>query len=256
MPATATPAAEFVPMSANDGCLKGQRHDGPYEIRYPKGDVLCVSIHTCPPVHIIHPGAYKKFSESYEMKFDNPKRWEEHPGRTYCTVLRQSELLLLNAPGCSFPKIKIGGRIYTLNASGGSMNGGGWCDHIHQGCGLIIPTADIAEGYVRHVLDHAAPWKPEYKSLLPQSQAEKARERKAFFTKHADDWIVASAWGDWHEKVPKGFAGVLAYKGEYRSGPAPEEKGWFLVPIEEYQQRNGYGFVIDTARHQPWTDHA
>lgn len=81
------------------------------------------------------------------------------------------------------------------------------------------------------------------------------KDKRLWLERNANSMIVVAAWGDWHEKVPEGMVGVVASVGEVR-GPTKVESYW-LVPAAEYQARlNGgseYGFVIDPARHQPWS---
>jgi len=93
-------------------------------------------------------------------------------------------------------------------------------------------------------------WYPEVWELvtgtvLPLSESHKKREA-AFYLEHKDSLIVHCAFGDWHEKVPKGFVGVAARIGCFSSsGPSR----YFLVPAEEYKTRSSFGFVIDLTKH-------
>lgn len=79
--------------------------------------------------------------------------------------------------------------------------------------------------------------KPEDSHVLRQ---------RAFYKQHANDWISYAAWGDWHDKVPKGMVGVVAKKGG-REGSGPEK--YFLVPEKDYATR-GENFVVDPSRHK------
>lgn len=71
-------------------------------------------------------------------------------------------------------------------------------------------------------------------------------QERQFKAEHANDFIVTAAWGDWHASVPKDTVAVCAARGGRRGA---EEK-FFLVPKVEYQDRDGPGFVVDTARHK------
>ena len=82
---------------------------------------------------------------------------------------------------------------------------------------------------------------------VPEEESHVKSDR-AFGTKHANDWVAISAFGDWAEGVPKGMVGVLATKGGSRKPGA--EKAWFLVPKEEYDTRQSQGFVIDPSKHE------
>jgi hypothetical protein len=79
------------------------------------------------------------------------------------------------------------------------------------------------------------------------------RKRK-FQRAHADDYVVVSATGSWHEKVPEGFVGVSATKGGIRTEEAYRSERYFLIPEHEYEIRTD-GFVIDITRHEEWVDH-
>lgn len=83
---------------------------------------------------------------------------------------------------------------------------------------------------------------------IPEGQSMK-KDEAAFLRKHEDDWIVIAAFGDlWKAGFPRGYAGVVATKGGRRGGGVQEK--WFLVPVEEYDAREGFGFVVDPSRHQ------
>lgn len=76
------------------------------------------------------------------------------------------------------------------------------------------------------------------------------REEK-FKKDNVNNYIVLSAFGSWHPKVPKGFVGVLAGKGgRLKNGMYPNDLKWFLIPQEEYDSKADMFFVIDTIRHQ------
>ena len=74
-------------------------------------------------------------------------------------------------------------------------------------------------------------------------------DQRLFFEEHAQDLLVVSAFGDWHERVPKGMVGVVA-----RTGGSWTEKGtperYFLVPGGEYDQCKRFAFIVDPARHE------
>lgn len=64
-----------------------------------------------------------------------------------------------------------------------------------------------------------------------------------FKTEHANDYLVLSAFGDWHKDVPEGFVGVFAGKGgRTENGHYPEETRWVLVPKSEYDPK----MVVDS----------
>lgn len=107
-------------------------------------------------------------------------------------------------------------------------------------------------------------WQPDaYEAwsgtVIPPGQSRKKDER-AFYSAHAPDWIVRSAFGSWHAAVPVGWVGVYAMPGATylaSAGTTAAEPRPFLVPEEEYEarfeQREACGlFVCDPERHPAW----
>lgn len=99
-------------------------------------------------------------------------------------------------------------------------------------------------------------WMPdEYEAwsgvTLKPGESRKKDER-TFLQAHANDWIAGSAYGSWHESVPKGWVGVSAH----RPSSPPDEKRHFLVPMEEYdapKDQSAVGFfVCDPLLHPTW----
>ena len=72
------------------------------------------------------------------------------------------------------------------------------------------------------------------------------RDQILFNQKNNENFVVCSAFGDWHKNVPEGFVGVYAKKSS-----TGEEK-CFLVSKEEYSKRGKFGFVI--GNHQEIVD--
>lgn len=86
---------------------------------------------------------------------------------------------------------------------------------------------------------------------IPFDEPMPLDDEDKFKIEHKNDYISLAAWGDWHEKVEKGFVGVFAGRGgRTPEGSYPEDTAYFLVPSEEYEtDKSRYGFVIDEARH-------
>ncbi len=74
------------------------------------------------------------------------------------------------------------------------------------------------------------------------------RDDEIFHREHANDWVVISAVGDWHEGIPAGYCGVMATVGGQRCQLAFDTAKFFLVPDADYQLRGGH-FVVDPARY-------
>ena len=61
-------------------------------------------------------------------------------------------------------------------------------------------------------------------------------QQELFREEHINDYLVISAFGDWHAKVPAGFVGVFAGRGgRTASGHYPADTKWFLVPSIDYK---------------------
>jgi hypothetical protein len=83
------------------------------------------------------------------------------------------------------------------------------------------------------------------KQLKPGESSE--RDRAVALAEHAEDLVVITAWGSWHEDVPVGLVGVCAVPGREVDGlrsRSPEAK-YFLVSKARYVARPDSGYVID-----------
>lgn len=80
------------------------------------------------------------------------------------------------------------------------------------------------------------------------------RDEKIFQERHKNSLVVISAsrgGASWEPTVPQGF--VLTHAtvgGERGTGVKEVPARLFLVPEDEYQKRNSFGFIIDPAIHQ------
>lgn len=79
---------------------------------------------------------------------------------------------------------------------------------------------------------------------------------REFLAAHADDFVTVAAWGSWHETVPAGMVGVLAYRGGREGQRRHTEKRYLLVPQGAYDVRDPRGFVIDDPDCVEWVDPA
>ena len=102
-------------------------------------------------------------------------------------------------------------------------------------------------------------WMPDayetWAGVTLQPGESRKKDERAFLRSHADDWLVTSAFGSWHESVPSGWVGVYAKPGAAVEAPsydAPTRA--FLVGKDEYDTRLGtFGlFVCDPMKHPPW----
>ncbi|MEQ1844413.1 MAG: hypothetical protein ABL983_02405 [Nitrospira sp.] len=65
---------------------------------------------------------------------------------------------------------------------------------------------------------------------------------------HRDEWLVITAWGDWHSEVPKGSVAVRARQGGREANHGIPDQ-YYLVPADEYRGAR-LQFVIDRTRHR------
>ena len=115
----------------------------------------------------------------------------------------------------------------------------------------LFTTDDLVAAKASLRTWHPDIYERKYGEIIPEGESwvkdKLTFERNAI----AGNWfVVRAAWGDWHEKLPAGFVGVVA------EGMANRERKYFLVPSDEYETRGKYGFVIDTDKHAEWEDHA
>jgi hypothetical protein len=100
---------------------------------------------------------------------------------------------------------------------------------------------------------HWRAYKSWFRETIPPGSSY-LKDEHLFREANRDNWVVISACGDWHAKVPAGMVGCVATLGGHRGdgrGPRPAERH-FLVPADEYAKRDRFGFVIDESRHQLW----
>ena len=74
-----------------------------------------------------------------------------------------------------------------------------------------------------------------------------ARDEELFLEAHVGDYLVLSAFGDWHARVPKGYVALFARRGG--ASDLRKDDKWFLVLTEEYQRQGGH-FVCRPEIHQ------
>lgn len=85
-------------------------------------------------------------------------------------------------------------------------------------------------------------WSESHKNwVTPKMKADFAEylaQEKLFQAEHANDYLVLSAFGDWHKDVPKDYVGVFAGKGgRTPEGHFPADTKWFLVPKADYKPK-------------------
>lgn len=128
-------------------------------------------------------------------------------------------------------------------------NKNGWYEEDCEAAFVIMSFPELfSDEQVKSAHRSAKNWYPEryerhFGVVIPLEESCEKRSI-AFDEQNHGNFVVRSAWGDWHDNVPKGMVGVYA-----KCQKTGEEK-YFLVGGEEYKDRNAHGFVIDLERHQ------
>ena len=92
-----------------------------------------------------------------------------------------------------------------------------------------------------------------YNVKLAPGESRK-RDEAAWKEQHKTDWQSVAAVGDWHKNCPKGFVIVSAcVGGRNENGRYCGELHDFLVPDDEYDARQPFGFIVDPTRHRELT---
>ncbi len=116
---------------------------------------------------------------------------------------------------------------------------------------VVVFSVHFPQERIKHAWGTLKQWLPDaYETLtgtviLPGES--RVKDERQFQEDHRDDYVVIAAWGDWLSGVPKGFVYVSASLGGSRS--ELDHNVSFLVPDDEYKQRQCFGFVIDVNRH-------
>jgi hypothetical protein len=103
-------------------------------------------------------------------------------------------------------------------------------------------------------------WRPDiyerFYQVTLQPGESYSRDKQDFHLANKNNWIVATAWADWHPDVPAGMVAVSARLRSERAQRGRER--YFLVPASEYATSPGdpqhrFGFIIDPDRHKEIT---
>lgn len=188
-----------------------------------------------------HPNIARSVPDTLHYKYDNPKRWVSKPGITHYLAVARRHITLLPEQGWSYPHARIDGCPVRFNVSGGT-DGSRWVDSLRLRADVAGDKTALSA--VAAIADRGTGWEP---IVTPAEAAE------AFYTRHAHDWLVNSAFGDWQNGVPAGMVGCVATVGGGRNPSATAPRRFFLVPQSEYARRTEQ-FVIDPQRHQEIAD--
>ena len=130
---------------------------------------------------------------------------------------------------------------------------GGWYE---EDCEWSIPYVVLADQINQPIQDAMSTLRTWYPDFYEQFTGEAirpgdsyVRDKQAFRQDNRNNWVVISAFGNWHEKVPPGLVGVCCKLGGDRD---TSDERRFLVPEGEYKLRGEFGFVVNPSAHAPW----
>ncbi len=132
----------------------------------------------------------------------------------------------------------------------------GWYEEDVEAAIVISVFADdFSQDEVRTALNTLRTWFPdEYERFTGETLpigASRVKDERAFYKAHANDYLVMTAWGDWHQSVPSGFVSVFAGRGgRTRTGGFPKDTAYFLIPEAEYDARSDPAFIVNPSRHE------
>jgi hypothetical protein len=134
---------------------------------------------------------------------------------------------------------------------------GGWYEEDCEWSRVAITFPEqFTESQCVHAVSTAKQYTPDEYTAVTGKPVELAESRvlreRAFVAAFADKYVARTAWGDWHEAVPKGFVGVYATLGGANTAPAFYAGKYFLVTEAEYAARSEFGFVVDETKHPGW----
>lgn len=126
---------------------------------------------------------------------------------------------------------------------------GGWYEEDCGWAAVAITFPDLLTAFERRCAETTLKdwfpdaWEAIFEAVLgPRDSYQK--DRRAFASAHAADWVVISAIRSSHHAP---MVEVVATLGGRRDPRAEERR--FLVPSTEYEVDRPFGFVVDPARH-------
>lgn len=239
---------EFVPFG--DGKeARAIRVADDYHIILPQTDLICLTIGFTKAKGLNwefdSPNLIRRLERDFEFKHytNSGKYWTKEAGVDYVFAVPVEQIQVGLEKTYSYPNIVINGYLLSLNTSGGSHANGCWEDYISE----HASTAVNHPGTVLEDVSAVAVRGTRFEPYLTRQELE-----EEFKVKHANDWQVTTAYGDWAWNVPKGFVYVVACVGGRTFTPGQVDKG-YLIPKAEYDAPRRYTqFIVDPQKHQAW----
>jgi len=147
---------------------------------------------------------------------------------------------------------------------------GGWYE---EDCDWAIPACVFAEQWkasqnnkkpgegdsdIEQAKKSLRDWNPDIYAKLYNVPLESLRghsyiyDQRVWKEEHKNDWQTLAAWGSHDKNVPDGMVGVVAcVGGRLGNGRYAGQERYFLVPEDEYQNRQGT-YIVDPETAQHW----
>ena len=122
----------------------------------------------------------------------------------------------------------------------------GWYEEDCDWCLVAINYAEYFMAEYDQAMNTFKNWHPDrfekHLGIELKDGESHVKDERLFKERNNGNFLVRTAWGDWHNKVPEGMVGVLAKR------ESDGKERYFLVPHSEY----GSHFVVDIERHVEW----
>jgi len=122
----------------------------------------------------------------------------------------------------------------------------GWYEEDCDWCLVAVAFPLLFKDSYKQALESMRNWHPDryekYFGVELKPEESLVKRQQLFDALNVNNFVVTTAWGDWHEKVPAGMVGVLA-----RRKSDGKERYW-LIPKSEYITP----CVVNIERHVEW----
>jgi hypothetical protein len=129
--------------------------DGEYRVSLPEGNHLLFVItaeYGSPAAKFDSDRILKTQRRIMNFKhYSNTRKWwTQKPGIDFWFAVHKDKIFMVEEKGYSYVPIEIGGKVYRINASGGT-DGKGWTDWVSHGCHLgVTKTRKMLDEIAQH----------------------------------------------------------------------------------------------------------